>query len=173
MRYMQKYFSTKKLCFVALFTAMNVLTSSFSIPVPGGHLFLCDAVICFAALLFDPLSAFVVGGVGSFLGDLIFYPAPMFVSLITHGLQAVAISLIVGKKAETPKLWRAIVAVLVGAVIMNVGYFLGRAYIYSTMEYAVIKIPYEILQALIGAVVAVILIFFSPVKRLISQIPKK
>ena len=170
---MQNYYSTKKLCFVALFTAMNVVMSSFSIPVPGGHLYLCDAVICFAALILDPLSAFIVGGFGSFLGDLIFYPAPMFVSLITHGLQAVAISLIVGKKTEPAKLWRAIVAVLVGAIIMNVGYFLGRAYVYSTYESAVVKIPYEILQAAVGAVVAIILLFFTRIKRFVNDIPKK
>ena len=170
---MQKYFSTKKLCFVALFTAMNIALASFGVPVPGGHFYLCDIVICFAAMLFDPLSAFIIGGVGAFLGDLIFYPAPMFVSLITHGLQAVAISLIMGRKDFSPKLWRAIVAVTVGAIIMNVGYFFGRAYIYSTMEYAIIKIPYEILQAGVGAVVSIILVFFTRVRDLIGEIPKR
>ena len=170
---MQKYFSTKKLCFVALFTAMNIALSSFGVPVPGGHFYLCDIVICFAAMLFDPLSAFIVGGVGSFLGDLIFYPAPMFVSLITHGLQAVAISLIMGRKELPPKLWRAIVAVTVGAIIMNIGYFFGRAYVYSTMEYAILKIPYEILQAGVGAVVSVVLLFFTRIKILVNEIPKK
>ena len=109
----------------------------------------------------------------AFLGDFFFYPAPMFVSLITHGLQAVAISLIVGKKTEPAKLWRAIVAVLVGAIIMNVGYFLGRAYVYSTYESAVVKIPYEILQAAVGAVVAIILLFFTRIKHFVNDIPKK
>ena len=70
----------------ALFTAMNVAMSSFGIPVPGGHFYLNDVVICIAAILLDPLSAFVVGGIGAFLGDLFFYPTPMFVSLVTHGL---------------------------------------------------------------------------------------
>jgi len=68
--------------------AMNIALSSFGVPVPGGHLYLCDVVICLAAILLNPFEAFVVGGVGSFLGDLLFYPAPMFVSLVTHGLQA-------------------------------------------------------------------------------------
>ena len=130
-------------------------------------------VICFAALIFDPFSAFIVGGVGAFLGDLIFYPAPMFVSLITHGLQAVAISLIVGRKAESPKFLRSVLAVTVGAVIMVVGYSLGRAYIYSTPEYAILKLPYQILQAVVGAVVALVLLFKSPVKRFIYDIPKE
>ena len=67
------------LTMVAVLMAMNVVLSSFSIPVPGGHLYLNDIVICTAAILLDPLGAFIVGGVGAFLGDFFFYPAPMFV----------------------------------------------------------------------------------------------
>lgn len=170
---MKEYtFSTRKLCYVALFTALNIIMSSFGVPVPGGHLYLNDIVICFAALLFDPFSAFVVGGVGAFFGDLIFYPTPMFVSLATHGLQAVAISLIAGRKDNLPKPWRAVLAVFIGAIIMVTGYSLGRAFIYSTPEYAIIKLPYQILQAVVGAVLGVILLYKTPVRRLVYKIPK-
>ncbi|MBQ3071725.1 MAG: ECF transporter S component, partial [Oscillospiraceae bacterium] len=89
--------TTLWLVVTAMLTAINVALSSFGLPVPGGHLYLNDIVICTAALLLDPFAAFVVGGVGSFLGDLLFYPAPMFVSLATHGLQAVVISLIANR----------------------------------------------------------------------------
>lgn len=132
----------------AIFMALNIAMSSFGIPVPGGHLYLCDLVICTAALLLDPLAAFVVGGIGSFLGDMIFYPLPMFVSLVVHGLQAVAISKIAHSGKQDFK--RSLVATLVGAVIMVVGYTLGKTFVYSTFEYAMIKLPYEIAQALIG-----------------------
>lgn len=162
---MNNYFSTRKLCFVAMFTALNVIMSSFGIPVPGGHLYLNDVIICTAALVLDPLSAFIVGGVGAFLGDLFFYPAPMFVSLVTHGLQAAAISLIVGKKNGNPSLVKSIIAVTVGAIIMIAGYSLGRAFIYSTPEYAILKLPFQILQAAVGAVAGVLLVFRSPLKR--------
>lgn len=162
---MHNYFSTRKLCFVAMFTALNVIMSSFGIPVPGGHLYLNDVIICTAALVLDPLSAFIVGGVGAFLGDLFFYPAPMFVSLVTHGLQAAAISLIVGKKNGNPSLVKSIIAVTVGAIIMIAGYSLGRAFIYSTPEYAILKLPFQILQAAVGAVAGVLLVFRSPLKR--------
>ncbi len=165
-------FSTRKLCYVALFTALNIILSSFGVSVPGGHLYLNDIVICFAALIFDPISAFIVGGVGAFFGDLIFYPTPMFVSLVTHGLQAVVISLIAGKKENLPKLWRAILAVFVGAIIMVTGYSLGRAFIYSTPEYAIMKLPYQILQAAVGAVVGVILLYATPIRRLVYKVPK-
>ena len=170
---MSNYFSTRKLCFVAMFTALNVIMSSFGIPVPGGHLYLNDVIICTAALVLDPLSAFIVGGVGAFLGDLFFYPAPMFVSLVTHGLQAAAISLIVGKKNGNPSLVKSIIAVTVGAIIMIAGYSLGRAFIYSTPEYAILKLPFQILQAAVGAVAGVVLVFKSPLKRLLLASPKE
>ena len=166
-------FSARKRCYVALFTALNIVLSSFGVPVPGGHLYLNDIIICFAALLFDPISAFIVGGVGAFFGDLIFYPLPMFVSLATHGLQAVAISLIAGKKESLPKVPRAILAVTVGAVIMVAGYSLGRAFIYSTPEYAILKLPYQILQAATGAIVGTVLLYKTTVRRLVYKIPKE
>ena len=62
----------KWLTFTALFMSMNIVLSSFSIPVPGGHLYLNDVIICTAAILLDPLGAFIVGGVGAFFGDMIF-----------------------------------------------------------------------------------------------------
>ena len=143
------------ICLTALFLSLNIVMSSFGIPVPGGHLYLCDAVICTAALILDPLAAFVVGGIGSFLGDFFFYPAPMFVSLVTHGLQAVVISWCMHslprRLPRQSRLAAALTGLLLGSAIMVLGYTLGRAYVYSTPAYAIIKLPYEILQALVGA----------------------
>ena len=153
----------------ALFMAMNVALSSFGIPVPGGHFYLCDVVICLAAILLDPLSAFVVGGVGSFLGDLFFYPAPMFVSLATHGLQAVVISLCARRIRGRHEWTGAVVGVTIGAVIMVVGYTLGRAYVYATPQYAVVKLPYEVLQAGVGAVAGPLLCWRGRIKEIFDR----
>ena len=153
----------------ALFMAMNVALSSFGIPVPGGHFYLNDVVICIAAILLDPLSAFVVGGVGAFLGDLFFYPTPMFVSLVTHGLQAVVISLCVRHIRGRREWSGAAIGVTIGAVIMVVGYSLGRAFIYATPEYAVLKLPYQILQAVIGAVAGVLLCYRGRLREIFEK----
>lgn len=142
----------------ALFLGMNIALSSFGMPVPGGHLYLNDIVICTAAILLDPLGAFVVGGVGAFLGDFLFYPAPMFVSLATHGLQAIVISLLT-QRCRTKPFAGAVMGVSLGAVVMVTGYSLGRAYVYSTPEYALLKLPFQILQAAVGAVIGVVLCF--------------
>lgn len=144
--------NTKWMTLCGLLMAINIALSSFGIPVPGGHFYLNDIVIVLAALVLDPPGAFLVGGVGAFLGDFFFYPLPMFVSLATHGLQAFVISWVVCHAPEGHRKTAAVIGVTLGAVIMVTGYSLGRAYIYSTPAYAWIKLPYEILQALVGAV---------------------
>ena len=149
--------TTYWLCITAVFMAINVAMSSFGVPVPGGHLYMNDIVICTAAIILDPLAAFIVGGVGAFLGDLFFYPLPMFVSLVTHGLQAVVISVFSHYALKKHPVLSSGIGVTLGAIVMVVGYSLGRAFIYSTPEYAVLKLPYQILQAGVGAIVGMIL----------------
>ncbi len=143
----------------AVFMGMNIALCAFGIPVPGGHLYLNDVVILTAAMLLDPVAAFVVGGLGAFLGDLLFYPLPMFVSLAAHGLQAVAVSILFRKILPGHRKAAAWISTAVGAVIMVTLYTLGKIYVYSTFEYAMIKLPYEIAQALLGMAGSILLCF--------------
>ena len=171
---MEKAQSTKvvttKIAIAAVLMAMNIVLSSFGIPVPGGHLYLNDIVICLAAILLEPVYAFAVGGIGAFLGDLIFYPTPMFVSLVTHGVQAIVISIFSHYiLKEKPKLASGI-GVTVGAVIMVAGYTFGKAFIYSTPEYAILKLPFEILQAAVGAVVGMLLCWKAGIRKLYQKL---
>ena len=166
---MKNQVSVKNITFTAMFLALNIALSSFGVPVPGGHFYLNDVVICTAAILLNPFYAFVVGGIGSFLGDFFFYPTPMFVSLATHGLQAIVISLFVHKLFVRKERAGAIIGVSIGAVIMVAGYSLGRAFIYSTPEYALLKLPYQILQAAIGAIAGVILCYPAGLKKIYQR----
>lgn len=161
--------TTQWLCLTAMFMALNVIMSSFSIPVPGGHLYMNDVVICTAAILMDPLAALLVGGVGAFLGDLLFYPTPMFVSLVTHGLQAIVISLFAHRVMKKHPAVASGIGVTLGALIMVAGYSLGRAFIYSTPEYALLKLPYQFLQAGVGAAVGMLLCWKCGLRRLYND----
>lgn len=158
-----------RLCVTAMFMALNVVMSSFSVPVPGGHLYMNDVVICTAAILMDPFEAFMVGGVGAFLGDLFFYPTPMFVSLATHGLQAVVISLFAHRVWKNRPALASGVGVSLGAILMVAGYSLGRAFIYSTPEYALLKLPYQILQAAVGAAAGMLLCWRCGLRRMYAE----
>lgn len=161
----------KKLTVTAVLLGMNIIMSSsiLSVPVPGGHMYLNDVIIVMASLILDPFCAFIVGGVGAFLGDLIFYPTPMFVSLVTHGLQAVLISLLVRRVLKSKPLPSAIVASVLGLILTVTGYTLGRAYIYSTPAYAVMKFPFQILQTAVGSAIALALYFGTPIRKVARQ----
>lgn len=170
--------STLSLTITALFLALNVVLSLeiFSIPVPGGHLYLNDIVIVAGALLLNPAEAFVVGGIGAFLGDFFFYPAPMFVSLVTHGLQAVVISVVSRKIFQNKPEAGGVLASLIGAVIMVVGYTLGRTFIYGTggsiaanWAISLVKLPYEILQAGLGVIFGNLLVYRFGLKKIFEK----
>lgn len=157
----------KKLTVTAVLLGMNIVMSSsiLSIPVPGGHMYLNDVIIVMASLILDPFCTFIVGGIGAFMGDLLFYPAPMFVSLVTHGLQAVLISVFVRHVLKSKPLASSVIASILGLILTVTGYTLGRAYIYSTPAYAVMKFPFQILQTAVGSAIALALYFGTPIRK--------
>ena len=161
----------RKLTVTAVVMAMNSIMSisALSVPVPGGHMYLNDVIIVTAAVLLEPFYAFLVGGVGAFLGDMLFYPAPMFVSLVSHGLQALVISLFVHRWLKSRPVPASVIGAAVGLVISVVGYTLGRAYIYSTPAYAVAKFPFQILQTLVGSALALLLCWKCGVVKLYQR----
>ena len=165
------YLSTKKLTVAAVLMAMNIIMSisALSIPVPGGHMYLNDLIIVTAAVLLEPFYAFAVGGLGAFIGDMLFYPAPMFVSLVSHGLQALVISLFVHRWMKSRPVAASVVGAALGLVISVVGYTLGRAYIYSTPAYAAAKFPFQILQTLVGSTLALLLCWKCGVVKLFQR----
>lgn len=151
---------------------MNVIMSSsfLSIPVPGGHMYLNDLVIVTAAVLLDPVHALIVGGAGAFLGDFFFYPTPMFVSLFTHGIQALVISLCTRRLLCGKRKPASVIGAVIGWIITVAGYSFGRAYIYGTPEYAILKLPFQILQTAVGSGAALLLCWKCGVVDLFDRI---
>ena len=156
---------TFRFTLMALFMALVVVLSSFGINVPGGHLYLNDVAIVLAALLFNPKEAFIVCGIGAFLGDLF-----LFVSLITHGLQGYVIAFLAHTDGQLVSPKKCCLAVFVGALIMIVGYTLGRAFIYATIQKSLIKLPFQILQAGIGAIFGYFLRHYAIPKEIESKL---
>ena len=99
----------------------------------------------------------MVGGVGAFIGDMLFYPAPMFVSLVSHGLQAVIISVCTRRLIKDKPAPSSVIGAVFGLIVSVVGYSLGRAFVYSTPEYAIMKLPFQILQTAVGSALALLL----------------
>ncbi|MGT2802634.1 ECF transporter S component [Streptococcus henryi] len=143
----------KRLTVAAFFMALVIILSSspLSIPVPGGHFYFNGIIIFLVALIFPPAQAVIIAGIGSFLGDFFFYPAPMFVTLATHSLQVLVISaLVVNKNAGKIKV---ITALLLGGIVDIIGYYLGRSYVYANVSYAILKLPFDIVAVILGAAI--------------------
>ena len=167
---MMNHNTTKKITLTALLMAMNIVMSSFSVPTPVGGMYLNDIIIVAAAILLEPTYAFMVGGVGAFIGDLLFYPAPMFVSLAVHGIQAIVISLCARHLIKSKPVAASVIGAVIGWVICCGGYTLGRWFIYSTPAYAIAKIPLQLIQTAATSAVALILIWPCGIKKQYDRI---
>ena len=170
---MARPFSVLWLTTCAMFMALTIILSSFGVPVPGGKLYLCDIAITTAAILLDPLGAMLVGGIGSFLGDAIFYPAPMFVSLVVHGLQAFVISWCAHNLFKNKPFYGALVGVILGCIILVGGYTLGKIYVYSNFETAMLKMPYEIAQGVLGASCGLLLTYGMGLRKIFMHMASR
>lgn len=163
-------YSTKWLTYTALLTALVVATGFITpITTPAGRIYWVDGMVLIAAYLMDPLSAFIAGGVGTLLYDLLMSPAMMIPSLFIHGLQGAVVSallhFVLPKKREA--LW-ALVASLAGAVIVVGGYFLYRTVIYGVAT-AVASIPRNLIQEGIGITIAMVLCYATTLKRQLAK----
>ena len=67
----------------------------------------------------------------------------------------------------------SVVGAVLGLIITVAGYSFGRAYIYGTPEYAVLKLPFQILQTFVGEGLALLLLWRAGLARLYEKHFKK
>ena len=175
-------FTTKWIAYTALLTALVVVMGYVpGIPVLDGKIYWCDFAIFTAAYLVDPLSATIVGGVGSSFFDLFGINGTAYnaiPSLLIHGLQGAVASatFILLKKfflksdSEKKEAVFAVISSILPAVIVIFGYFLKRIYWEGRApEAALLKMPANVLQEVIGIVVAVVICFVSGLKKQLKK----
>ena len=153
-----------------MLTALVVATNFIpAVPLGPGKIYWVDSVVLIAAFLMDPLSAFIAGGVGSLIYDVFWSPAMMIPSLIIHGLQGAIVSALVHYVFPQKKepLWAGISAVI-AAVEVIFGYFIYRC-ITSGAPYAWTKLPLNVLQEVIGIVIAMVICYASTFKRQLEK----
>lgn len=179
----KNYFTAKRIALVALLTAFVIATSFIPpLPLAVGRIYWCDGMIFLAAYLVDPISSLIIGGMGTFIYDLIVgsaYMAPF--SLVIHGLQALLTSLllhyvlgkVLPKKAESVS---ALLSSLAGAVVMIGLYFLYRTFIAEWMgdakygvTYAISKLPANLVQEAVGIAVALVIAYVMQIKKLLIK----
>jgi len=127
--------------------AIFLLTAFVRIPLPAGYLNFGDAGVFLAALLLPAGYAALCAGVGSALADLIGFPLYAPVTLAVKGLAALVFALL-WRRLKGHLRYLAFLAVLV----VPLGYFLFELLVYQTYAWA--DLPFNLLQAAVGAALA-------------------
>lgn len=161
---------TKRIAYAGVMTALCAVCTMFiSIPsLLGGHTNLSDMVIYLAAALLDPVSALVVGGVGTLIADLIAYPVTALFSLVFHGLEGLVAGLLV-KTFKDNAVYNGI-AFAIGGIIMIVGFFFAKAFYYGTLPTALESLWRNILQVVVSIVLALTLLYPLKLKELSKKL---
>ncbi len=146
---------------IGLLAVLIALTAVFTllvrIPTPArGYVNLSDVAITFTGLTFGPWVGFIVGGLGTAIADLLGGFAPYApISFVAHGLQGLLVGLIGYRQTS---IGRMILAWFAGAVAMILGYLLGGA-IYVGFPTALLEVPLNAFQTLVGALIGIPLVF--------------
>lgn len=176
------YYSTKWISYTAMLTALVVAMGYVpGIPVLTGKIYWCDFAIFTAAYLMDPLSATIVGGVGTTFFDLFGINGTAYnalPSLLIHGLQGCIASVTFTllrkffNKSENNKKEAvfAVISSILPAVIVISGYFIKRI-TWESMpaEVALLKMPANVLQEIIGIGVAVFICYGCRLKKQLEK----
>ncbi|MDR0372187.1 MAG: ECF transporter S component [Nitrososphaerota archaeon] len=150
----------------ALFTTLIFIITTqippILIPATSGYFNMGEVAIYVAALLFGPFVGAFAGGIGTALSDVYlgfahFAPG----TLIIKGAEGAIVGLLnikLKKRIQNTTI-RAIISIATGGSVMVLGYFLYEnliALLIPSLEiYALIEIPINIGQMLIGLIIAV------------------
>jgi uncharacterized membrane protein len=149
---------------IAVLAAVTtVLTRVVQVPTPArGYINLGDVAIVFTALTLGPFSAMLAGGLGTAISDLLSGPFAFWapISLVVHGLQGLLVGLIAAAGAKSrgfgvSAVWLAILAGVVGIVVMVGGYLAAGALIVG-FGASLADVPGNLLQGGVGVALGIL-----------------
>jgi uncharacterized membrane protein len=160
--------TTKKIVLNGMMIALVFLATYFTkIPIPAtqGYFNLGDTIIMVTAILLGGKSGMLVGSIGSLIADIAggyYLFAPL--TFIVKGLEGYVVGMIAShKEYEKTVEYRKILAVIIGAIVMTAGYFIGEAYFLGFFDStfgltaAVVELPLNLIQGGISAGVGYVL----------------
>ena len=137
---------------MAALVAISTFLIQFPVPATGGYIDIGDVMIFISALTFGPIVGGIAGGIGSFISDTVsgyLLYAPF--TLIIKGLEGT----ISGSISNQKNIWRDVIAVTVAGVEMVGGYFLAEFFPLHIGWAALIEVPGNITQIVVGAAIGI------------------
>lgn len=154
---------TREFALLALFIALVcVATMIVRIPIPqtNGYMNLGDSMVLLAGVSFGPFAAFIAGGVGSALADLIGgYPQWALWTLAIKGIEAlIAWGLFLSLKLSRGRItFPQVLVFMLATAWMVLGYFVSECIMYD-QKAALAEVPANIVQASGSVVLATLLL---------------
>lgn len=150
----------QKLVLCAVFAALTCLaTLVIQIPSPlSGFMNLGDALVLTSAVLLGPLYGTAAAGIGSCLADILSgYAVYAPATLIIKALMALVFCLLL-HVIRRPRFLAALVGAVAAESVMVFGYFAYDAFFLGFGMGAAVGIPANLIQAVLGIVIAMFLI---------------
>ena len=147
--------TTKKIVFAALLAALAcVATMIIKIPTPlGGYIHAGDAIVVLAGFLLGPVWGALAAGLGSALADVISgYVVYAPGTFVIKAVVALLAGWIIGTKLIKNEFAKALVAGIIGGIVMVGGYMLYEAVFMGFGVGAAANIPMNCIQGAFGAV---------------------
>ena len=168
--------SKRAVLHIAVTGVMTGLVMAFTfigINIGSAYVNLGDVMVLTAAALFGPATAAIAGGLGAMFADLIMFPATFAFTLVIKAVEGAICGALI--KYAVPKLARrhiplqvalGIISMVFAAVVMAVGYFGTNVLFWgegdspaTRLSGAVLQLPIDILQGVVGCVLAVLLTY--------------
>jgi len=134
---------------------VSVMTVVVRIPIPAtqGYFNFGDAMVILTGMIFGPYIGFLAGGTGSALADIISgYPHYMLITFLAKGGEGFIVGIIFKKFYQHSRTLAYLFAPA-GGTFMILSYFLFELYFFG-MPAALIELPWNILQCVLGSIVA-------------------
>jgi len=157
---MSNRISPRDIALTAVMIALVAVVTRFLIvPVGAGYFNFSDMAIYFVAFTFGPWIGFLAGGIGAAIADLsVGYAAFAPLTFLAHGLQGLVAGYLV-RVLPGSLLARMVAAALAGTATMAgiyfVGEYFGASFGWGGPAQAVTELPFNLLQNLAGAAVAI------------------
>lgn len=151
--------TTKKICYTALMIAVTfIMISIVKIPIPNGYIHLGDAAVFLSGFILGPVWGAAAAAIGAAGADYFAgFGAYIIPSFIAKGVMAFITGYFL--KGAAPRTKQLLVMVISG-VLMVLIYYISETIIYGSITSPLVNIPFNLLQAAVGIVIAMIL--FKP-----------
>lgn len=152
--------TTKKLTFAAIMAALTFIATRFTqFPIGAlGYVHAGDAVVLLCAFIPGGGYGVAAAGIGSMLADLTSgYAIYALPTLIIKALMCLCVLGIADK--EKPLSWRTVLGMVLGCIVMMLGYFVFDYFFMGYRELAVLQMIFASwTQALFGCIAAYLLL---------------